>query len=74
MLGEISEVVDGDGRVACCTAGGGRRGGGRSGFERALGLHRRGLHLIGAVIRAMRSGRKSFELSAGLVELPRSIL
>jgi len=51
----------GEGGTACCAAGEGRRGG-RSGFERALGLHFRMLRLIGAVIRYC--GRCS-HLSAG---------
>jgi len=39
-----------EGGTTCCTAGEGRRGG-RSGFERALGLHFRMLRLIEAMIR-----------------------
>ncbi len=50
--------------TACCAAGEGRRGGGRSGFERALGLHLRIFRLIRAVIR--HSGRCS-PLPTGLL-------
>ncbi len=53
----------GEGGTTCSTAGEGRRRG-RSGFERALGLHSRMLRLIGAVIR--HCGRCS-HLSAGML-------
>jgi len=54
MLDKVAETMDGEKLLrqwmakACCAAGEGRRGGGRSGFEKALGLH---LRLIGAVDR-----------------------
>ncbi len=55
----------GEGGTACCTAGEERRGG-KSGFERALGLHLRIFRLIGAVVR--HCGRCS-PLSAGTLSI-----
>ena len=52
----------GEGGTACCAAGEGRRGG-RSGFERALGLHFRMLRLVRAVIKHCR---RYSRLSAGM--------
>jgi len=57
----------GEGRTACCTAGEGSRGG-RSGVERALGLHLRIFRLIGAVIRSC--GRCSHLLAGMLSNRP----
>ncbi len=59
----------GEGGTACCTAGEGSRGG-RSGVERALGLHLRIFRLIGAVIR--HCGRCSHLLAAMLSNRPKN--